>query len=637
MALTEQRKNELRSMVASAPSAGLTEQRKQELRDMMAGSSAQPKQPSSALFPSKGGIGDAARVVGNVIPDAAGFAWDMAKAANPITNVKNIVNNVGELSNAYQETKAPAQGIDASLREELLKRGKGDIVANLEQAYQGAKAPGLGAIAKELPPIGYRALVPQGIQQGIAGDWEGAQKTLVEHPFRTIYPLVAAAQGVGKAFRHPEVNTAKLPATLDDSTTSLKAQAEAMGLSENPVNAALSKLASPVAGPIQGAATAIKNLAKKTVGYGVKQATGLDQKTIDTVIKNPDEFGKASKTDLDRTATADEIKSAIDKRLHDLSATGSKYKTVRESGQVVQIPPGTFENVLADYGINMRNGKIIIDAETPPLSSADVNAIESFYSQYGKESQLTANGFLNARKALDNMAKYDATKTDLPKAVSRGLRSVYDDVGAPQLKGSELTFSEGGFTTTVEPKSVTQGRVNGYFPENAPKDVPSLESLDAKYAPEVKLLSKLRKEYLNPDGSMKDGAINKIANATGVGKNQVLTRLELIKPGISQEINIVKALEDIKAAEGAKVGTYVRAGVGAYGAATMNPTFLIGSLLSSPGVVVPVLRWYGVMKGISTPKINLIVDKLTTGVGKLTPVETLIIVEAAQAAQQLKK
>lgn len=504
-----------------------------------------------AVFPAKVGQDSAlqasGKMLGNIIPDALSFGWDIVKSLNPIKNVQTIASNVKELATGIPELVREAGG-----------------------AKQAA-----GAFAKEVPGTAYKALVPQAVQQGIAGDFEGAQKTLVEHPVRTIAPLVFAARAGAKAIGKGEA-----------------------------FDAGISKMASPVTKPVgaayQAAKGAIARVGAKGAKYAASQASGLSPKTIETITEDPEAFAKAEESGLARPALAEKVGKTLKGRLEKLSETGSEYEAIRKSGLPVTVPKGTVENVLRKYGIEMKNGEILINEETPPLSSADMSAIKDFYSQYGNKTTLSPNAFLNARKALSNMSKYDAAKTDLPKVISRDLRVAYDELGKNQITP----------TTTS----------------------PGLEELDVKYAPEVKSLTLLRKDYLNPDGSLKDGAINKIANLTGAGKTQVLDRLERLSPGITKEINIVKAMEDIQATHGQKVGTYVRGTVLGGGIVTGNPLAIIAAVISSPSIFVPILKAFGNSKGVNvTPTITRVLGGL-----KLTPYDQALILSAAQAQSQLK-
>jgi hypothetical protein len=135
--------------------------------------------------------------------------------------------------------------------------------------------------------------------------------------------------------------------------------------------------------------------------------------------------------------------------------------------------------------------------------------------------------------------------------------------------------------------------------------------LDDAYSKERNLLNVIKKDFLEKNTAtggikLKDSAINKIANATGAGKDQLLDRLEKLVPGIGRQIKMLKVIEDIEIAGGQKVGAYARAAFGGAGMITLNPTLIIGSIMSTPQIAVPLLKGIG----FSTEKIARAIDAL---------------------------
>jgi hypothetical protein len=295
------------------------------------------------------------------------------------------------------------------------------------------------------------------------------------------------------------------------------------------------------------------------------------------VILKPEKFTREEITKLDRGTLAERVKNDLDSRLKSLSETGKEYDIIRKSPSIVNIDLSKVKGVFDKYGINFdNNGKIIQSTETPPLKMGDISAFEDFYRIFGKEQYLSSNGFMNARSTLSEMAKYDSFKTQLPQIISRELRSIYDEFGKKQIKG--------------------------------------LAELDQKYAPEIRELKQLKKDYFNSAGQLKDGALNKIANLTGKGKDIILSRLEKLSPGITEDIKTLKVIEDIKISGGQKVGTYMRAGVTGGLFISGNPiAAVIQLLLSQPSVVIPLLRLFGEARGISNNLINNIIFKIKKG------------------------
>lgn len=351
--------------------------------------------------------------------------------------------------------------------------------------------------------------------------------------------------------------------------------------------------------PIAKTAETVTSGVRNTTKFGISQATGLNPETISNIIKDPKAFTPEALKETSRANLGTTVKEAIDTRLDNLSDIGSGYNTIKESpGQVIiprtkvanPITPeqintnkvfdefgigdkisttkeiNPVEAILEKYGIKVVDGKVKTTAEAKPLTSADKTALEDFINVYGNEPVLSNNAFLNARSGLSQLSKYDSAKTGNLTPIARELRGFYDELGKKQIKG--------------------------------------LSELDATYAPEVRELNQIKKDYLTPTGEFKDGAINKIANLTGVGKEQVLNRLEKIVPGVTQRIKIVKAAEDIERSAGLKVGTYARAGLGIFGVSTANIPAIIAAIVASPEIAVRLLRAYGYTNKTAQPIIR---------------------------------
>lgn len=358
-----------------------------------------------------------------------------------------------------------------------------------------------------------------------------------------------------------------------------------VGEAVNPIRQAVPLATKTVSG--------VGDLAKKTASFATAQATGLNPETISQIIKTPKAFSAVEAAQLDRGTLANQVKSAIDTRLNSLSETGAHYQTIREGGAVTSIPQGTFQSVLSKYGLKLDDaGKIIRDRSSVPMKPGDISALQDFLDVYGKEGDLNANEFLNTRKAAAAIADFDTTKSDIANKIGEDLYAKLNDVARKKIDG--------------------------------------LEALDAKYSPEVKLLKQIKKDYLAPDGSFKDGAINKIANLGGKGKDQVIARLEKIVPNIREQVNILKALEGIQVAEGQKVGTYFRSAMAGGGVLTGNIPAIMTAIIAQPSVAVPILRAYGRILGgvgdISEP----IISKIKSG-------KTLLPNERTFVAKALKQ
>jgi len=337
--------------------------------------------------------------------------------------------------------------------------------------------------------------------------------------------------------------------------------------------------------------------------HGLAQATGYRPETIKRILDTPDAFKGDEMAKIDRGTVADQVSSALDTRLKDLSEVGSGYNDIRATDATVPVPTyrnraSFIDDTLKKYGVTLDDsGRVVLDKKSKPLSTGDVSSIERFVKQYGGAGDLTPDEFLNIRSGLSELSNFDVRKTTWSEQIARDLRSAYDEAGK--------------------------------------KHIPGLEDLDKQYAPEVKQLNKLKKDYLNPDGTLKDAAINRIANATGKGKDALLERLEGLVPGITENINILKAIEDIKDA-GQRPGTYTKGAVAGAtaGAAVAGPGGalvggLLGTILTTPQVAVPMLRAYAKVRGLPGDTIDAIINKMRSG-AKLLKKEKQVLKEAIE-------
>lgn len=333
------------------------------------------------------------------------------------------------------------------------------------------------------------------------------------------------------------------------------------------LNRAISRTGQLVTEPVTRAGQAVGTGISRTAQFGLSQATGLNPETITNIVKNPQAL-KNINPEL-RIETAQKVADALDTRLTELSEVGKGYDAIRQNPVPITIPKNTISNVLNKYGVRLdENNQIITSPQSRPLSPVDRGALQDFINNYGAFNELDSNSFLNTREALSNLSKFEQGKTSLPQQIARDLRSSYDAIGK--------------------------------------KDIPGLANLDAQYAPEKQLLSKLKKDIFTPQGELKDGAISKIANITGKGKEQLLERVKQIIPDIEQRANLIKTVEDIERASGLKVGTYTRAGIGLTAVTTGNIPVLIGAILAQPEIAVPLLKGAGYVGQKARPILDAV-------------------------------
>lgn len=410
---------------------------------------------------------------------------------------------------------------------------------NIGTTIGGAMNEGqdIGKLLKDtvvgLPEAAYKTVAPQFIQHIVSGDFNKAAATLENDPVGQIAPLLLVAR------------QAAVKAGVGDQ-----------------FDAGISKIASPVTVPAEAAGNYAKNVAGGVTKFVGSQLTGLSPKTIEQVVQNPQEFSHQAQSTIARPALAQDIATAISERQSALSDTGAQYSGIRTATEPIQVPPDYLDNLIKERtGLNVVDGKLQTSGSASIRLPSDVSALQNkIYNVWQPEfakGYLTPDQFLNFRNDLSKM--------------------VYNDSGI------------GKSTDLANLSSTMRGQVNA----DLRSQVAGLNELDSKFAPQITELKQLSQGLVDKQGNLTDAAINKIANATGKGKDPLLTRLEELSPGITDKIKILKAVEDIQNSRENKPGTYTRAAVGLGGIATGNPFLVVSAILSLPEIAVPLMRGLG--------------------------------------------
>jgi hypothetical protein len=332
------------------------------------------------------------------------------------------------------------------------------------------------------------------------------------------------------------------------------------------VSKAVSASSRAVTEPIKAVGSAIADKTAATAKFATSQATGLQPETISAAVQAPKELSAAQTAGLTRSSLGTSLKEVIDRHIEALTDLGQGYRSVREAETPVTLPEGWFDAILQRHKINTESGKITTTKESTVLSPADVSALQAFYDLYGREAVHTPNSFLNTRDALAQLARYDAAKTGNLEAIARDART--------ELKRSR-------------------------------NQIPTLKELDEEYAPFVDDLKLIKREWIDQTtGDLKDNALTRIANATNAGRDQILERLEMIQPGITKQIKLLRAIENIEKAKGNTVGTYTRSAIAGGGLLTGNIPLIVGAIIAQPEIAIPLLKGLGYTKRAVSPIIQ---------------------------------
>jgi hypothetical protein len=332
--------------------------------------------------------------------------------------------------------------------------------------------------------------------------------------------------------------------------------------------------ASEAINPIsQGAALAGKVVAPVVSKAGdvlqsaASHATGLEPATLQSIFSNPSAFSKTAMDETSRGGVLQDVQDGLQNLENQYSETGKMYKGIQSTEGTVKLPENFMQDILSKgtlsedgsaikYGLNMdAKGNITADTKSFTRDPGDIKAIQQFTKTWGNKTELTPQEFLNMRKDATGMAKYgkDLGTNKGAQLLGRSIRAELNKAGRPQ--------------------------------------VPGLATADKMTEEQLPVIQKVTKDIYNKDGDLKDNAASKVANA--LNKSGMMDRLEKVSPGITQKLNVLRAVEDIEKSSGIKVGNYGRTMFEGGAALTGNVPAIISAIITHPKIATQILRGAG--------------------------------------------
>lgn len=321
---------------------------------------------------------------------------------------------------------------------------------------------------------------------------------------------------------------------------------------------AASTLTNPLALPVMGAGAVVGKLAKPVTSL----LTNISQKGIQIIADNPEEFTASKIAAASREDLGTEIGDALNQKIAEKSETGSAYSSYKETPSAIQVAPDFLDNALREHaGVDVTDGVIKGTSGSAIRDTGDIRELQDIYNRYKPDflaGTMDSNKFLNLREDLSKTANFN-------KGLSKDIQFAAQKVR-----------------------------------ENLNKDyrsqVTGLEETDTTYAQQAEDLKTLRAGLIDKNGKLLKTATNKIANAGGKGKGDLLNQLEEIIPGITKRIEIQKVMEEIDKAADFKGGAYVKT-VGEVAIGSKNLPLAAGALataiLTHPSIAVPLIRAIG--------------------------------------------
>lgn len=425
-----------------------------------------------------------------------------------------------------------------------------------------------------------RDAISQSIKDNF-GTFEAAMNTIEENPFDTLTTIfwgaTLAKSGLQKAGASAET-IAKLDelAKLSNPLTVAKAELQA------------GKLALWQAGNlVSWTGKKLWNLTEFAL-WGV---TGLQPETISQIFKRPEII----KSWITRESNAWKVLWALDSKLDELRNTSKWYEKVDSFVWNIWVNEIQPSKILEKFDIKVIDGAL--DFSNSPIGDiANQNAIRNAYNLINERLPRIDSGksIRNLRKALDDTINYKSEATDAAKSIVREMRANIDSV--------------------------------------AKRDIPWLKEIDSKYAKDIKEFQDVKKMLFKADGDMKENYLTTIAKLTEKWNKVKLEKIKKIIPDIEDDINALKALEDIEYAGWRTIWAYARWGLQTWSVVlwatwALNPLAALWAfLITNPAVVTKIVQaaWY------SARTVWSIAEKIKNWI-KLTAQEAQIVSKAVKS------
>ncbi len=480
----------------------------------------------------------------NQAPSVGGFVQNIfSSGANFVGGLANaVMHPVDTVSNLASTVAGGVEKGYGALTGQAIDtpdtQNFGNLVSYFGQRYGGSNA---GEIAQNIIKTAYKDPV------GVALDLS----TLID----------GVGAGVGAAGKIASVSK------LAETGANISRVGEAI----NPIVQS-GKAAGAVAKPI---ISGVESLTKSALSH----ATGFNPETISNIVRDPAAFSKTAMDEVSRGGVLQDVTDGLNTLQKSYSESGKAYTDIAGRAGRVALPENFLSDVL-NKGTATAEGKAIplgykltqeadgtlkvsADTNTKFYDARSVTGIQNFVDRWGGKTDLTPKEFLNMRQEAAKLGKLG--------------REMGENKGAA-LIGRQI---QGELNKAVRPQ------------------IEGLKALDESSAPQIQLISKVKKDLFNADGSLKDNAASKVANA--LNKDNLMQRLEQVSPGITHKLEILKSVEDIERSMGIKVGNYARSAGEIFSVGTGNIPMLVGMIMTHPTVATQLLKGFGYVGKAAEP------------------------------------
>lgn len=506
-------------------------------------------------------------------PQPSGPAFPYQQGDSAVTaGLKAIGNTPGSLFGFVKNTAQTFNPLNAIQNLEQIGSGFGEMAG--EHGYGKAFLD----VLRNIPEGAYHTFVPEGVRNIVSGDVAGATKQFTNDPFGQAAPIVLAAEGGARA--------------LDRSVGTNLAPSVDSAISK--VGGGAIDVASKAMAPVRAAADMGMGAASTLTRSLASHLTSLSPETITQVLADPSSFSKVAQDNISRGSIFEAVKSGLADLKSSYGESGQLYQQIKNSEGNVVIPENFFKDILERHGLKLTGGpealangeaisvnpkgvaslpgtggyQIVADTNSITRNPAEIKALQNLVDNWAEKQDLTPREFLNFRKDIQGVAKFEK-----PIGTNKEAARVAADMYAEANK-------------TMRPQ------------------IKTLKELDAAAAPQIEMIKRVSKDFLDKDGNFKDNAPSKIVNS--LSKEGLLSRLESLRPGITKQLQVLKAVEDIERAQGIKVGAYTRGAIEGYGAVSGNIPAIAAAIITNPAIAVQLIRGLGWTKTQIIPLLHVL-------------------------------
>ena len=304
---------------------------------------------------------------------------------------------------------------------------------------------------------------------------------------------------------------------------------------------------------------------KDAYNEAVNKLVGIDEEDRQFIRENKNLVNETLSKKRNTETIYETVQEKLSDKALEKTEMGKEYDNLSKSKKKVVLTDGiTNDKALQKL---FKKGKISIDEKG--------NLVFDKLSEYNPTQQKAIQDAWEIMKNIEDSKKLDAGTT---LSQRKKIDDKINREGKSQTKSSVDIDAE---NLIKQMRKTVDSRAKTY--------IPWLKELDAKYEALIDEVNQMKKDWFNPDGTIKDNARSKIRNLTKAGNEAKLERLESIAPGITQDLKALDVALTVEKASKQGVGQYSR-------------SILEGSVL---GWVVHPGLWvaWAVLRVLSSPKV----------------------------------